>query len=297
VELVAVQGAEPGQERLAVVSSTRTARASHRLLIGGGLLVTGTDGGENEAAPVGASAVPRAPAVPVQWWRIEARRLGASPFTSLLCSAPLVAARARAVASGAREITAVPVRAGEANPVAGGARPPAEHQQRGRGEVGRWQRCRRAADAGTLGLDAGTRSRWQRPPCRLTHRRPEMRAAPLRASAERILRRSVVLNDHERKTLREVERRFMAEDPEFPRSFDDVGRRHSTCSLQWPSAMPRWAYAMGRWISTTALVLAVALAALMIMVVSPGAALVFAVLATIIGVSRERGDETDRRES
>jgi Flp pilus assembly protein TadB len=39
-----------------------------------------------------------------------------------------------------------------------------------------------------------------------------------------------VLSDHERKTLRELERQLMAEDPEFPRSFDAgahrLGRKH-----------------------------------------------------------------------
>jgi hypothetical protein len=33
-------------------------------------------------------------------------------------------------------------------------------------------------------------------------------------------RRRVVLSDHERETLRAVERQFLAEDPEFARSFD-----------------------------------------------------------------------------
>jgi regulator of protease activity HflC (stomatin/prohibitin superfamily) len=34
-----------------------------------------------------------------------------------------------------------------------------------------------------------------------------------------------VLNDHERKTLREVERQFQVEDPEFTRSFDTRAQR------------------------------------------------------------------------
>jgi hypothetical protein len=37
---------------------------------------------------------------------------------------------------------------------------------------------------------------------------------------ETISRRWIVLNDHERKTLREVERQCMAEDPDFTRGFE-----------------------------------------------------------------------------
>jgi hypothetical protein len=102
-------------------------------------------------------------------------------------------------------------------------------------------------------------------------------------------RRFVVLSDHERKTLREVERQLMAEDPEFPRRFDRVGQRHPTYSLHWAYAMPRWAY-------TTAIVAAVTLSVLMMMVRAPGAALVFAALATIIAVVRKCRDKPARRE-
>ena len=34
-----------------------------------------------------------------------------------------------------------------------------------------------------------------------------------------------MLGDHERKTWRELERQFMADDPEFPRSFDARAQR------------------------------------------------------------------------
>jgi hypothetical protein len=40
-----------------------------------------------------------------------------------------------------------------------------------------------------------------------------------------IRRRCIGLNDHERKTMREVERQFQAEDPEFTRSFDTRAQR------------------------------------------------------------------------
>ena len=40
-----------------------------------------------------------------------------------------------------------------------------------------------------------------------------------------------MLSDHERKTLLDVERRFMAEDPEFARSFDDQLHRRPAAPL------------------------------------------------------------------
>jgi hypothetical protein len=43
-------------------------------------------------------------------------------------------------------------------------------------------------------------------------------------------RRCVVLSDHERKALREVERRLVREDPEFARSFDARAHRLSRAS-------------------------------------------------------------------
>lgn len=99
-----------------------------------------------------------------------------------------------------------------------------------------------------------------------------------------------MLSDNEQKTLREVERQFMADDPEFPRRFDRVGQQHSTYSLQWAYAMPRWAY-------TTAIVAAVTLGVLMMVVRLPGAALVFAALATIIAVVRKCREKPARRET
>ncbi len=97
-------------------------------------------------------------------------------------------------------------------------------------------------------------------------------------------RRFVVLSDREQQMLREVQRRFVAEDPDFVRSFEDVGRRHSTFSL-------RWAYAMPRAVYTIAIVVAVALGVLMLLVAAPGTGLLFAALATMIAVVRRRRDE------
>lgn len=113
-----------------------------------------------------------------------------------------------------------------------------------------------------------------------------MLGAPGRATH---MRRFVVLSDREQRTLREVQRQFEAEDPDFTRSFD-VGQRHSTYSYQWAYAMPRWAY-------STAIVVAVTVGVLMLFVGALGPALLLAALATMTSVVRRRGDEPGRRES
>lgn len=97
-----------------------------------------------------------------------------------------------------------------------------------------------------------------------------------------------MLSDRERNTLREVQRQFDAEDPNFSRSFVDVGQ-HSTYSFQWAYAMPRWAY-------TTAIVVAVALGLLMLLARAPGTALLFAALATMIAMIRSGRDDPAGRE-
>jgi hypothetical protein len=100
--------------------------------------------------------------------------------------------------------------------------------------------------------------------------------------------RFVVLNDRDRKTLREVQRQSDAEDPDFSRSFDD-GLQQSTYSVQWVYTMPRWVH-------TTALVTAVALGVLMVVARAPGTALLFAALATMISMVRRRRDDPPGRE-
>lgn len=97
-----------------------------------------------------------------------------------------------------------------------------------------------------------------------------------------------MLSDRERKTLRELQSQFDAEDPDFSRSFDD-GLRHSTYSLQWAYTKPRWMY-------TTAIVVAVALGVLMMVARSPGTALLFAALATMVLMVRRRRDDPPGRE-
>jgi hypothetical protein len=99
-----------------------------------------------------------------------------------------------------------------------------------------------------------------------------------------------VLSDREQQALREVQRHLTAEDPDFARSFDEAGRKDSTYSVQWAYAMPRWVY-------TTAVVVAVALGALMLVVSGPGTALILAVLATTIFKVRRRRGAPGRREA
>ena len=87
-----------------------------------------------------------------------------------------------------------------------------------------------------------------------------------------------MLSDREMETLREVQRQLVAEDPDFARSFEAVGRPDSHYSLHW---VPGWVY-------TTALVVAVALGVLMLLVHAPGTALGFGALATMIAAVRSR---------
>jgi hypothetical protein len=99
-----------------------------------------------------------------------------------------------------------------------------------------------------------------------------------------------MLSDRERETLREVQNRFVTEDPRFAASFNAVRPGASSYSVQWAYTLPSWAY-------TTAMIVAVVLGVLMLMAGAPGSALVFAVLATAISLLRRRRDQTVRRES
>jgi DUF3040 family protein len=99
-----------------------------------------------------------------------------------------------------------------------------------------------------------------------------------------------MLNDRERETLREVQHRFVTEDPRFAASFEGVGRGASSFSVQWAYTLPSWAY-------TIAMSVAVALGVFTLMVGAPGSALLFAALATAISLLRRRRDQTVRRTS
>jgi Flp pilus assembly protein TadB len=97
-----------------------------------------------------------------------------------------------------------------------------------------------------------------------------------------------VLNDREQDSLRELQRRLAAEDPEFTRSFDAVGR-DTHISFEGVYRLPRWVY-------TLALVAAVAFTGLMVVARAPWPALLFATLIPIIVVLRRRREQADRRE-
>jgi hypothetical protein len=91
-----------------------------------------------------------------------------------------------------------------------------------------------------------------------------------------------VLNDHERKTLREVERQFLVEDPEFARSFatraQRLERRHLDGGLV-----------------KIAILAAVLLGALMLVAGSPSGALAFAAGAALIWLARRHSNDPPGR--
>ncbi len=99
-----------------------------------------------------------------------------------------------------------------------------------------------------------------------------------------------MLSDRERESLREVQRRFVTEDPRFAASFNAARPGASSYSVQWAYTLPSWAY-------TTAMIVAVALGVLMLMAGAPGSALAFVTLATAISVLGWSRDRTGRRES
>ena len=90
-----------------------------------------------------------------------------------------------------------------------------------------------------------------------------------------------MLSNHEQRALLELQRQFLAEDPDFARSFDEVGQRDSVFSLQWVDAMPQW-------VPTAAVVGTVALGVLMLAIGVAAVALVLAMLTVMIVVVRKR---------
>ena len=88
-----------------------------------------------------------------------------------------------------------------------------------------------------------------------------------------------MLNDHERKTLREVERQFLVEDPEFTRSF---ATRAQHLETQHQDGVGIKIF----------LVAAVLLGALMLVAGSPSGALAFAAGAGLIWLARQHSNDT-----
>jgi len=91
-----------------------------------------------------------------------------------------------------------------------------------------------------------------------------------------------VLSDHERKTLREVERQILAEDPEFTRSFDMGAQRLRRERRDGASVK-------------IAIVTAVLLGALMLMAGSPTGALAFAAATGLIWLAWRHSNDPSRR--
>jgi len=91
-----------------------------------------------------------------------------------------------------------------------------------------------------------------------------------------------VLSDHERETLREVERQLLVEDPDFTRSFatraQRLERRHLDGGLV-----------------KIAIVAAVLLGALMLVAGSPSGALAFAAVTGLIWLARRHSNGTPGR--
>jgi hypothetical protein len=91
-----------------------------------------------------------------------------------------------------------------------------------------------------------------------------------------------VLNDHEQQTLREVERQFLVEDPEFARSFTTRAQR----------LKPRH---LDGGLAKIAIVAAVLLGALMLVAGSPSGALAFAAGAGLIWLARRHSNDPPGR--
>ena len=90
-----------------------------------------------------------------------------------------------------------------------------------------------------------------------------------------------MLSDHERKTLREVERQFIAEDPEFNRAFEARQTRLS-----------RHPHRLGAGI---AVVVAALFTAFLLVAGSLAGALAFAVATGLIWVAWRHSADTERR--
>ena len=90
-----------------------------------------------------------------------------------------------------------------------------------------------------------------------------------------------MLSDHERKTLQELERQFMADDPEFPRAFDARAQRLDRKHLGGTA--------------TTAIVAAVLLFALMLVAGSLGGALMLATVTGLIWWAWRHSGDTRRQ--
>jgi hypothetical protein len=105
-------------------------------------------------------------------------------------------------------------------------------------------------------------------------------AADSRSTASRTFspRRCVVLNDHERKTLRDIQQQLSVDDPDFERSFQAF-------ETPAPQMYRRLIYAAG-------IVIAALLAVVGLLAGSAGGALLFAVIAGLVWLTQRLHDGT-----
>ncbi len=101
--------------------------------------------------------------------------------------------------------------------------------------------------------------------------------------------RCVVLSDHEQRTLREIQRQLVLDDPDFERTFRAVA-----ASAPDPSAVPpaelRWAY-------TAIIVIAISLATVSLLAGSIGGTLAFSVVAGSMWFAQRLGKAATQRET
>jgi hypothetical protein len=100
-----------------------------------------------------------------------------------------------------------------------------------------------------------------------------------------------VLSDREREILEEMQHRLVTEDPDFARSFEEVGRRgDSHISLHRAFEVPRWAF-------PAAVFVAAAFSVLMLLALAPWTALLFMTLAIVTAVAWYHRDDEARSAS
>jgi hypothetical protein len=88
-----------------------------------------------------------------------------------------------------------------------------------------------------------------------------------------------VLSDHERETLREIQRQLFVDDPDFERSFRALDEQPRTRPAAPTPESPPAPPGENRWIYTTVIVTAALLAFLLQLAGSLGGALAFTIIA------------------
>lgn len=96
-----------------------------------------------------------------------------------------------------------------------------------------------------------------------------------------------MLSDHERKTLREIQRQMVVDDPDFERSF-----RTLAASPPDPTAIPP---AQLRWAYTVVTVIAIFLATVSLLAGSVGGTLAFSVIAGSVWFAQYLGKAATQR--